>query len=279
MYNSQSTNRHLVRSILYSWEMAAEIQIVSLNSSIHRFKARLMSFHKILIASILGLFIAIGPNRAKADVINFTGVNLSSVSSGAGQNFAYTVDGGATGNLNVRRISGAVGDIITGGGPNPPDPTGLYVLQAQSQIADPITLRFTFDTSRSFEIRNNETPASIERDTFTMPTGAWTVLSSSNVTYTNSGSTVSIAGTLMAPPWGDYSIAGTSLWFDWQITNSPGFEVYGSAISINVTAGNVTAVPEPSSFTLFAVATLVLSLRRRYKVLPRYSPATEPLNH
>lgn len=196
------------------------------------------------------------PNSASADIIDFTEISLSDVSSPDGQDFLYSIGAGSTvGNLNVRLVTGQVSDLLTGADP---DPNGFYAFQQSSDLT-PATFRFTFDSLVHFQIAENETLTNRETNIFTAATGSWSVLSSSNTLIENSGSKITLQGTNNDPPYGDYVIAGSGNSFDFEIINTPGFGTYGSAVSINVT--NMTAVPEPSSVLMFAIGSLIVLYR------------------
>lgn len=182
------------------------------------------------MAILLAIVLA-APADTKAGTIDFTGLDLAAVASPTGQNFTYEVGFGSnTGSINVRLISGTPSSLQTG---SSPDTKGFYALQTNIN-PPPMVFRFTFDTIRSFTIRENETQATIEFNSFTLSSGTWTLLSASNTTPTISESNISFTALNDSPPYGDYVIAGIGSSFDYQITNSPGFPVYGSAISINI---------------------------------------------
>lgn len=185
--------------------------------------------------------------------VNFTGVDLTAVSSPAGQNFPYTVEGSSeTGTLNVRLIEGDVSSVQTG---QSPDLFGFYALQNVNNLT-PATFRFSFDVARTFRVDQNETLTDIERNTFTLPSSQWDVLSSSNAVVTETGPSVSFLGTIASPPFGTYSIRGSGAFFDFQIVNSNAFPIAGSAISLSV-------VPEPTAAAIAALLAGGLAGRRR----------------
>ena len=137
------------------------------------------------------------------------------------------------------------------------DPTGFYALQSSGDLK-PLTFRFTFDAPREFIIAQNEYLADIEFNGFTLPSGSWHLLSASNTNTSGTGSEIGFSGVNGAPPYGNYSIDGGGSFFDFQITNSPGYPEYGSAITVNV----VSDVPEPSCAVLLLSGGL-LCFRRR----------------
>ncbi len=170
-------------------------------------------------------------SQAPAATVDFSNVDLATVSSASGQDFTYTVGAGpTTGTLNVRLVSGLLSSLTAG---SSPDTTGLYAQQDSSDLT-PVVLRFTLSTSQKFAISENETLTTLENNAFTLPSGAWTVISSSGATVGGSGSNVNFQGISDSPAPVAYSIQGTSSSFDFQITNTPGYPFYGSAISVNV---------------------------------------------
>ena len=211
----------------------------------------------------------VGSQLVFAERINFGSVSHSAISSSSGQDFRYTTGhAGETGTLNVRSVSGDFG-VQPG---NAPDPNGLYVLQSGSGPLNLITLRFTFDIVRTFEIQDNETTAALEHLTFSMPSGDWVLLDSQHAVVVNNGSEVSISGENNSAPWGYYSIRGTSAVFDWSISNDRMWSDYGSAISIDVVP-SPSSVPEidPSSFgsaLALTIGSLGLLERRRSRYKP-----------
>jgi uncharacterized repeat protein (TIGR01451 family) len=168
---------------------------------------------------------------AMPTTINFTGIDMAAVASVSGQNFTYTIGSGpATGTVNVRQITGTPSSLLTG---STPDVTGFYAEETGDDLS-PMVYRFTFDTSRNFTITQNEYLANLEINSFTLPSGSWTVLSTADATTTGSGSNISFVGVNGAPPYGTYSIAGSGASFDFAITNLAGYSLYGSAISVQV---------------------------------------------
>ena len=187
-------------------------------------------------ALLLAAFCLHRPLAARAETIDFTGVNLAAVASPAGQDFPYVAgSGGATGVVTVRLVSGTPSSLQAG---SVPDALGFYALQSGNLT--PMIFRFTFDVSRSFTIKQNEYQADIEVNSFTLSSGAWEVLSATDTTPSTNGSTVTFVAANGVPPYGNFALAGTGTAFDFQITNSPGYPVYGSAISVNVLSGAVT---------------------------------------
>ncbi len=188
--------------------------------------------------------------------VNFSGVDLESVSDVNGQNFSYTVGTGPeTGTVNVRLLSGTINQLTTGQGP---DPTGLYVIEHYLHLTPPATFRFTFGgASRAFRIDENETLTAAETNAFTLPSGAWTLVSMADATKSESGSTISFTGTNYVSPFGYYSISGTGFSFDFTITNISYFiGLYGSGISIDV-------LPEPATLSLLALGGVALLRQKR----------------
>jgi hypothetical protein len=171
---------------------------------------------------------------ATAATINFTGIDMAAVASVSGQNFTYTNGTRpTTGTVNVRQITGTPSSLVTG---QSPDATGFYVQEGGDNLS-PMVFRFTFDTSRNFTVTQNETLENLEINSFTLPSGSWTVLSASYATTTGSGSNITFTGVNMGPPYGTYSIAGSGSSFDFAITNLAGYSIYGSAISVDVGSG------------------------------------------
>ncbi len=176
------------------------------------------------------------PLAVHAETVLFTNVSLAAVSSPSGQDFPYIAgSGGATGVVTVRLVSGTPSGLQTG---SSPDANGFYALQ--SGDLTPMIFRFTFDVPRSFTVKQNETQAAIEVNSFTLSSGTWEVLYATDTTPSTNGSTVTFVAANGAPPYGDFSLTGTGTSFDFQITNSPGYSTYGSAISLNVLSGAVT---------------------------------------
>ena len=137
-----------------------------------------------------------------------------------------------------------------------PDTTGFYGLQNDPD-GTPYTFLFSLSSPVAFEIDQNETVTNNENNSFTIPSGSWTVLSSSNVTVTNSGSEVDFQGTLSTPPYGTYSIAGSGPSFDFVVTNQPNPGLFGSAISLNL-KGSATAA-EPADIAMIGMGLCVAS--------------------
>ncbi len=84
----------------------------------------------------------------------------------------------------------------------------------------------------------------------------------SNTVVSGTNSNAIFRGANSAPPYGDYSIAGTSQSFDLRVANSPSVSLYGSAIPLNIG----TVVPEASTFALLAlgiVGAYVIQRRKR----------------
>jgi hypothetical protein len=199
---------------------------------------------RAFIVTCIAVAFAAGSGSPAGGAVNFSGVNVASVASESGQDFAYTVDGSArTETLNVRLIAGQASSLLLQPGDSP-DQQGFYALQ--SSDLTPATFRFTFDVARTFRVDENETMASLERNTFLLPASNWAVLAVSEATVTGTGSSVSFVGNNQFGPYGSYAIQGSSATFDLQIVNSPGFPVYGSAISLSI-------VPEPGDFNHDAV--------------------------
>lgn len=184
--------------------------------------------------------------------VNFTGINKAAVTSAGGENFLYQIGGVPAGTLNVRLLSGDLDSVTTG---SSPDSTGFYAIQSSPNLAA-ATFRFTLDVTQTVVITENESLTSLEDNSFTMPSGTWDVLSVSQATVSNSGSTVDFHGTSTSPGGTAYSIRGSTNSFDFQIQNSAGFPSYGSAISLQV-------VPEPCSTLMLALPGLALFARRR----------------
>jgi hypothetical protein len=187
--------------------------------------------HSILVA-IAVLVRLFGPSPVHAVTVDFSGVNSASVSSPSGQDFTYVVGSGpSTGILNVHFLSGSIGDLTTGSGP---DANGFYMLQSGPQT--PALFRFTFDQPRDFLITSNETLTVLETNTFSLPVGggAWSVLSASNAGVSGSGPQVSFVGLVPNGPFGQFALRAAAISFDFLISNAPGFPTYGSAISVEV---------------------------------------------
>lgn len=211
--------------------------------------------HRLFLSAALAAVALSAVRPAAAQTVDFSGVNLTQVSSGVGQNFAF-----ATGSVNVRLLSGAVSSLTTG---SSPDPTGFYALQ--SGDLTPAIFRFTFDKVTSFAILENESLASYEVNEFLLPGGAWSNVTTSNATASGTSSDVVFRGNNGAPPYGDYSLEGTGLSFDFRIANDPAVPTYGSAISLNIGA---VAVPEGNTFALALPALGMIGaavIRRRKK--------------
>ncbi len=199
-----------------------------------------------LVTFFIAILLAV-PQIANADTIDFTGINLGAVASLPGQTFAYTnASDGATGMVTVLLVSGSPSAVQTG---STPDTTGFYALQTSDDLT-PMVFRFTFDVTRSFTITQNEYLADLEVNSFTLPLGAWNLMSMAYSDATTNGSTLTFVGQNGSPPYGTFVIAGTGMSFDFSITNAPGYPEYGSAISIDV--GPVT---EPPTLTLFPAST------------------------
>ncbi len=210
-----------------------------------------MITQRSFMPSLLVILVALTAPSAKGDLIDFSGVNLASILSATGQDFSYTIGAGPSGGIvNVRVLSGDIDSVQPG---DAPDPTGLYLLQGSPNLS-PLTLQVTFDAVRALKIHENETLTAFEENTFSMPSGTWTLLSSQDATVSNSGSVITIVGNNNSPPWGSFSISGTTQVFDWEIDNSAGFSLYGSAISIDV-------VPEPSVLALIVCCLPAVFLR------------------
>lgn len=197
----------------------------------------------VLLSALSGIMIA----SSNAALIDFSGVDLGPVSSPSGQTFTYTVGAGPdTGILTVWLISGSVSSLRPG---YSPDSTGFYALSGST---DPIVFRFTFDTLRTFTITENETLTALENNAFTLPSGAWTILSASGAAVGGAGSNINFQGVTDSPSPEAYSIEGIGTSFDFAITNTPGFPIYGSSISVDVVpAGlgtySISIVPTDSS--------------------------------
>ena len=212
-------------------------------------KIEMLSRLRLLSTLIAVLFAA--PFAATAAPIDFSAVNLHDVMSG--QVFSYTVGSGpATGTVTVTLISGMASSVEPG---LSPDATGFYALQYAPTLP-PMTFHFAFDTPRDFIIAENETQATCEVNAFTLSSGAWSELPAAYTTATSSGSTITFVAWNNEPPYGDYAIKGTGSWFDFQITNSPKFPYYGSAISVNV-------IPEPNAALLVFLGLASFCRRRR----------------
>jgi len=210
-----------------------------------------MSCCAVMIAVLLP---AVTSSPAKGARVDFSGVDLVTVSSPAGQDFSYLVGSGpATGSVNVRLLSGSIIDLTTG---EAPDLTGLLAREHSSNLS-PATFQFTFDAPRSLRIDENETLTAAEVNAFTLPSGTWNLLSMVNATSNTSGSTISFTGTTYFGPYGHYSISGAGSSFDFRITNTPAFTgIYGSGISIDV-------LPEPATLSLLALGGLAVLRRKR----------------
>src|SRR5262249_35744809 len=133
--------------------------------------------------------------------------------------------------VNVRLISGEITTLTTGQGP---DPYGFYALQ--SPALTPMLFRFTFDQPRGFVITSNETLTPLEMNTFSLPSGGsgWNLLSATYCTVNSSGGEVSFVGTIASSPYGQFALSAAGGAFDFLITNTPGYPIYGSALSIDV---------------------------------------------
>jgi len=190
---------------------------------------------------------------AFAGTIDFSLVNLSALQSSAGQDFSFLVGlGPQTGSVNVKLLTSS---IITVGPGYSPDTKGLYISQSSNQVA-PILLHFEFNSAYAFEISENELLANADRNSFTLPSGLWTVKSSANAIISNVGTTLNVRGAQNSPPWGTYTIAANAHSFDFGINNVPSvFGNYGSSISLAV-------VPEPSTATMAIIATVGIALVR-----------------
>ncbi len=201
-----------------------------------------------------GLLLAGASSSSEGARVNFTGVDLATVSSPAGQNFTYLVGSGpGTGSVNVRLLSGAITQLTTG---EAPDLTGLLAYEHSDNLS-PATFRFTFDAPRTLRIDENETLTKAETNAFTLPAGTWDLLSMVNATSNTSGPTISFTGTTYFGPYGHYSISGAGPSVDFTITNTTAFiGLYGSGISIDV-------LPEPATLSLLALGSLVAVRRKR----------------
>lgn len=208
--------------------------------------------YSVMMLSMLCVTIA-NSSIAMAGIISFSQVQLANIASPAGQNFSYTV-GPDNGILNVRLISGAVSNIQAG---SSPDTNGLFILQNSANLT-PAKLQFTFDSSVSFTIRENETLTARESNAFTLASGSWTVNSFSNASVSTGPSSVTFIGASNLAPFGDYSISANSNSFVFDIVNTSGIPEYGSAISLEV-----TAVPEPSSCLCLIVSASAFACFKR----------------
>ena len=212
----------------------------------------------VLTCLSLGLILS---SHTQATVVNFSGLDLAGVESSAGQNFAYTPsDGSPAGTVNVRLLSGDVSAVGPGASP---DTTGFDAQQVAGHLT-PEVFEFTLSQAQTFTLTQNESLTSYETNAFTLlPSSAWTVVSYANAALTSSGggSTVGFTGTDYRdqPPYGTYVIEGTGMRFLFDITDQPGVQNYGSAISLDI-----VSVPEPSTWTLLSIGVLgaCVALRR-----------------
>jgi hypothetical protein len=210
-------------------------------------------------ASFTVATVALALGTARAQVVDFTGLNLAAVSSTSGENFAVT-----GGSLNVRLISGDVSALDPGFSP---DPTGFYVHQVPSNLT-PAVFQFTLPTPQTFVITQNESLTALEVNGFSSPSNPWTVLSAANATVTtsNGGLQVGFQGTTNNPPYGTFQLLGSGQSFNFTVADSAGFDEYGSAISLNLTGKSAAAAPEPASVGLLALGALSFGIgvvRRR----------------
>jgi hypothetical protein len=203
-----------------------------------------------------GLVLTAAADRAGAGLVDFTGVDLATVSSPAGQDFSYFIGPGPSiGTVNVRLLFGSIIDLTTG---ETPDLTGLWASEHSSNLS-PATFRFTFDAPRSFLVHENETLTAAEVNAFTLPSGTWNLLSMVNATSSTSGSTISFTGTTYFGPYGHYSISGAGSSFDFDIVNTLFFTgIYGSAISIDV-------LPEPGTGLILAAACVFVTFAGQHR--------------
>jgi hypothetical protein len=186
-----------------------------------------------IIVSTLATILLSAGTAATAATIDFTGIDIAQISSWGGQDFTYTNGSGpSTGTVNVSLNYGNPTALQTGAGP---DTTGFYALQDGGNLT-PMSFHFSFDVPQSFTITQNESLAEIEVNSFTLPSGSWTLLSMDNATSTGSGTNITFVGANNTGPWGTYAISGSGSSFDFAITNFAGFPDYGSAISLDVGA-------------------------------------------
>lgn len=200
---------------------------------------------------------------AEASPIDFTGVNASAVSSPAGQNFSYSVGNGPeSGILNVRLISGGAYSLTTG---SSPDPLGFYVMQSSSDLSE-LVFRFSFDTNRQFFIDENESQTALELNSFSLQSGTWDILSTSNTSASVNGSTVVFSADNNSPPYGHYSIAATGTYFDYLIKNTPAWPGYGSAISVRAESVSVPEIDSAAGASALSLAIGSIALLKRRRI-------------